>query len=91
MEQNKQAISSIVGEKQWKEDLDKLKKLEEIEANKGEFTTVDGDIDLRAKNKVPNWNDVQLNKGFDIQCGIKGGKLSGGQKQRVAIARTLIS
>lgn len=91
MEKNKQAISSIVGEKQWKEDLDKLKKLEEIEANKGEFTTVDGDIDLRAKNKVPNWNDVQLNKGFDIQCGIKGGKLSGGQKQRVAIARTLIS
>jgi ABC-type bacteriocin/lantibiotic exporter with double-glycine peptidase domain len=31
-----------------------------------------------------------MNKGFEILCGIKGGKLSGGQKQRVAIARTLI-
>jgi len=33
---------------------------------------------------------VVLNQGYDIQCGLKGGKLSGGQKQRVAIARTLI-
>jgi len=40
---------------------------------------------------VPNWNDAELSKGFEILCGLKGGKLSGGQKQRVAIARTLIS
>ena len=65
--------------------------MDEIEAKKGNFQTVDGDVDMRAKNKVPNFDDKQLNKGFDIQCGIKGGKLSGGQKQRVAIARTLIS
>lgn len=91
MEKNKQAISSIIGEKQYKEDLDKLKKMDEIEAKKGNFQTVDGDVDMRAKKKVPNFDDKQLSKGFDIQCGIKGGKLSGGQKQRVAIARTLIS
>lgn len=51
---------------------------------------MDGDIDTRAARGVSGWNEVQLNKGFEIQCGIKGGKLSGGQKQRVAIARTLI-
>lgn len=40
---------------------------------------------------VVNWNDAPLHDGFNIQCGLKGGKLSGGQKQRVAIARTLIA
>jgi ABC-type bacteriocin/lantibiotic exporter with double-glycine peptidase domain len=34
--------------------------------------------------------DVKLAKGYNINCGIRGGKLSGGQKQRVAIARTII-
>ena len=41
----------------------------------------DRDISLKSR---------ELNRGFEIQCGIKGGKLSGGQKQRVAIARTII-
>lgn len=34
--------------------------------------------------------DESLHQGFDIQCGVKGGKLSGGQKQRIAIARAVI-
>lgn len=51
---------------------------------------MDGDIDTRAKRGISGYNDVALSKGFEINCGIKGGKLSGGQKQRVAIARTLI-
>lgn len=46
---------------------------------------------MRAKMNVANWNDAPLHDGFNIQCGLKGGKLSGGQKQRVAIARTLIA
>merc|ERR1719353_1957782 len=47
---------------------------------------MDGDIDARSAPM----KDVELANGFNIHCGIKGGKLSGGQKQRVAIARTLI-
>jgi len=31
-----------------------------------------------------------LHGGFEIECGLKGGKLSGGQKQRIAIARSVI-
>jgi len=33
---------------------------------------------------------LQLSSGFDVECGVKGGKLSGGQKQRVAIARAVV-
>ena len=29
-------------------------------------------------------------KGFEVECGVKGGKLSGGQKQRIAIARAIV-
>lgn len=65
--------------------------MQKYEENKGEFKAIEGDVDTREKNAVTSWNDRALHKGFDIQCGLKGGKLSGGQKQRVAIARTLIS
>merc|ERR1712060_176077 len=33
---------------------------------------------------------IVMHKGFEKNCGLKGGKLSGGQKQRIAIARALI-
>ena len=45
-----------------------------------------GDVDQRDESL----KSTPLSHGFEIQCGIKGGKLSGGQKQRVAIARTII-
>ena len=45
-----------------------------------------GEIDTRDQSA----HDIALNQGFDIICGLKGGKLSGGQKQRVAIARAVI-
>ena len=34
--------------------------------------------------------DITIAPGFDVECGVKGGKLSGGQKQRVAIARAVV-
>ena len=65
--------------------------MDKIEKEKGDFKPVVGDIDTREARGIKSWNDTSLSQGYDIQCGIKGGKLSGGQKQRVAIARTLIS
>ena len=81
----------LIGEKEFKDDYKILKKMQKYEENKGEFKAITGDVDTRDKDHVQNWNDQALHKGFEIQCGLKGGKLSGGQKQRVAIARTLIS
>lgn len=57
-----------------------MEKLVEQEAAKGVFQSMDGDIDTRAKRGISGYNDVALSKGFEINCGIKGGKLSGGQK-----------
>lgn len=91
MQNNKQSMIEILGNRKYNESLEALKKLEELDVKKGKFMTVEGDIDNREKRGVENWNDESLSKGFEILCGIKGGKLSGGQKQRVAIARTLIS
>ena len=56
------------------------------EEKKGEFQSMEGDIDRRGADK----KDTQLHAGFNIQCGLKGSKLSGGQKQRIAIARAII-
>ena len=78
MENSKQALVAIDGEEKYKQDLEKMKALVELEAKKGNFMAVEGDIDNREALKVPNWNDSELSKGFEILCGIKGGKLSGG-------------
>jgi ABC-type multidrug transport system fused ATPase/permease subunit len=56
------------------------------EQNEGKFHAVKGAIDSRTEAA----KDMVLNLGFDVDCGLKGGKLSGGQKQRVAIARAVI-
>tara|TARA_B110000285_G_C14862681_1_gene485315 strand:+ start:359 stop:613 length:255 start_codon:yes stop_codon:yes gene_type:complete len=60
--------------------------MEEVEKKGGKFIAKEGDIDSREKNL----KDIELDKGFKTQCGLRGCKLSGGQKQRVAIARTII-
>jgi hypothetical protein len=56
----------IVNGKEEKDDFDK----------KGEFVAIEGNVDTRDKYL----RDIELHKGFETQCGIKGGKLSGGQK-----------
>ena len=52
----------------------------------GKFQAVKGEMDERDET----YRDLALNPGFDIDCGVKGGKLSGGQKQRIAIARAVV-
>lgn len=86
MQENKAALVSSLGQEEYDKQIDILTKLKERDAKKGEFQVVEGDIDRRDAAL----KDTSLHKGYDIQCGLKGGKLSGGQKQRVAIARTLI-
>ena len=56
------------------------------EEEKGKFIAQEGDIDQREEAL----KDVELNKGFSRDCGVRGSKLSGGQKQRIAIARAVI-
>jgi len=63
-----------------------LQKIEQQEANKGEFQAIAGNVDEREASL----KDKTLSQGFDTPCGVRGSKLSGGQKQRVAIARTII-
>lgn len=70
----------ILGQEEYDKQLDIMKKVKEQKATKGEFVSIDGDVDSRAKRNVPNWNDQKLHEGFEILCGLKGGKLSGGQK-----------
>lgn len=63
-----------------------MKTIVENEQKKGIFINEKGAVDTR----TGDLKDITLANGFQINCGLKGGKLSGGQKQRVAIARTLI-
>lgn len=86
MEDNKEVIVKIIGEKKYAEELDLMTKMEAAEKKGGKFIAKEGDIYQRGKEL----HDIQLDKGFKTQCGLRGCKLSGGQKQRVAIARTII-
>ena len=63
-----------------------MEAIKKEEQKKGKFVSVRGEIDMRSNDK----KDIQLHPGFEVDCGLKGGKLSGGQKQRVAIARAVI-
>lgn len=50
------------------------------------FEYIEGLID----DRTPEEKGKPLNPGFEIECGLRGGKLSGGQKQRIAIARAVV-
>lgn len=66
----------LIGEKKFKEELELLQKVDEQEQKKGEFQAIKGDVD----NREEKLKDCLMNQGYEVQCGIKGGKLSGGQK-----------
>jgi len=84
--EHKDAIVLRVGNEPYNSKLQILSKLSANELKAGKFKSVKGEVDDRSEK----YKDINLHKGFDIECGIRGGKLSGGQKQRVAIARAVI-
>ncbi len=79
-------ITEKKGQEYFKDTLDKLTHLVKKEEQEGKFVAVKGEMDDRDSS----YNDVTLSNGFEVDCGVKGGKLSGGQKQRIAIARAVI-
>jgi ABC-type multidrug transport system fused ATPase/permease subunit len=85
-ERNGTEISSKIGVDKYNTNVAGLKLLCLKEKIEGKFQSVKGVIDDRGDEL----KDMKLHGGFDIDCGIKGGKLSGGQKQRIAIARAVI-
>jgi ATP-binding cassette, subfamily B (MDR/TAP), member 1 len=49
-----------------------------------------GDMDERPIDDKEYRDVKEMSTGFEVECGVKGGKLSGGQKQRIAIARAVV-
>eukprot|EP00347_Sterkiella_histriomuscorum_P015933 403355132 len=81
----KDLIASI-GDKDYREIVTKMEQIMKEEEKKGKFQSMQGDIDERSEEL----KNMQMNRGFNVDCGMKGCKLSGGQKQRIAIARAII-
>jgi ABC-type multidrug transport system fused ATPase/permease subunit len=83
LEQNRDEVIRQIGAEKFEHKMTILRAVDEKDTK---FAAVKGDIDRRG----PELRDVELQKGYDIVCGVKGQKLSGGQKQRIAIARSII-
>lgn len=67
MENRKNELSQHWGgEDKFDEYMVIMKVYKERETKKGSFEAIDGDIDMRKKMNVPNWNDAPLHDGFDI-------------------------
>lgn len=47
MEENKDAITELIGEEKYKEEMEVMKKLVEQEHKKGIFESIDGNVDTR--------------------------------------------
>ena len=84
--EKKEQIVGLIGLEQYDKSMKQLEFLVKKEQTEGKFQTVRGEMDERTADK----RDMELNSGFEVECGIKGGKLSGGQKQRIAIARAVV-
>jgi hypothetical protein len=76
MIKSRDAIINLIGEAKYNEELEVMQKIKDDFDKKGEFVAIEGNVDTRDSNL----KDIELHKGFETQCGIKGGKLSGGQK-----------
>lgn len=67
-------VKAKIGEKEYQELVSSLEAIKKEEEEKGKFLSVEGNVDLRGQEK----KDMELSKGFNIDCGLKGCKLSGG-------------
>lgn len=65
---------SVIPEDRYTELVEKLEKVQKEEEEKGKFITHEGDIDQRGQDK----RDIELSRGFQRECGVRGSKLSGG-------------
>ena len=75
MENNKEALVTLIGEKKYDEEMAVLDKLREQEGGKWQFEVQKDDIDTRGKDLL----DQELHYNFnEIKCGLRGAKLSGG-------------
>jgi ABC-type multidrug transport system fused ATPase/permease subunit len=82
----KEEIVKKLGQELYDENIKNLEHLVKKEEQEGKFVAVKGEMDERDDKA----RDLALASGFEVECGVKGGKLSGGQKQRVAIARAVV-
>ena len=77
-----------IGQETYDKYISILEKLSENKAKEGLHQEEIKDlIDQRTDSEK---GAIELHKGYDVYCGIKGNKLSGGQKQRIAIARAVV-
>ena len=74
--QAKIVITAKIGETEYDSKIKSLEHLTKKEELEGKFQAVKGEMDDRSDER----RDLALNAGFEIECGVKGGKLSGGQK-----------
>ena len=85
--ERQQEVISIAGQEYFNIVIKKLEHLVKKEELEGKFVSGKGDMDERTEEL----KDIKdLSTGFEVECGVKGGKLSGGQKQRIAIARAVV-
>ena len=75
MENNKEALVALIGQKKYDEEIAVLEKIKEQEGGKWQFEVQKDDIDTREQNLL----DKELHYNFhEIKCGLRGAKLSGG-------------
>lgn len=85
-QQRKDIIISKSDQQYYDVVIKKLEHLVKKEEQEGKFVSVKGEMDERDDT----YRDIKITNGFEVECGVKGGKLSGGQKQRIAIARAVV-
>ena len=73
--ERKSEVVSIAGQEYYDAVIKKLEHLVKKEELEGKFISGKGDMDERS-DEYKNVKDIST--GFDVECGVKGGKLSGG-------------